>query len=431
MPINDRLEQRVLADILVSEYDMQVEAVMRLSPQDFSVSHCRNNFIRISEVLFKERKKVDILAYQQWLSSSLDYYDIDEIIKLQDGNPDDLVSHVKLLKIRNYRNKIMDLYKQTTIEINSAPDLDGIEEAKTKMITGLASLEFASKAEFVKPEEFITQIDYNLTKKNVIEGYSWGIGKLDAITSGIVVPRLIVLGGLKKTGKSRMVINTRERLAEQGIHSVFLSLEMPAYEITKLSLSRHAMIDEFKLRSGALISREEKTKYENAKRTINWDLMQTECASGVNVNQVIMKLRRYSKQYPNCVVFIDYLQRISYNIHKEAQELQMICNKIADAAREYNISIVLLSQLANSAEREGVSIGSLKGSGGIGESADIIILLENLYRKQKTEENKNKMDVYIEQRYGDSGKIELYTDLSTCMFGDLVEQPKDWGFNNA
>ena len=106
----------------------------------------------------------------------------------------------------------------------------------------------------------------------------------------------------------------------------------------------------------------------------------------------------------------------------------MISVAIADATREYNMPVILLSQLSNFAEREGASIGALKGSGGIGEAADVILLLDNLYRKNKSEENKNKMDIYIEQRYGDSGKIELATDLSWCRFADKTHFEQEESF---
>lgn len=424
--MEDRLEQRVLADIIVSDYDMQVEALMRLDKQDFNNKHCQNNFIKLSEVVFKERKKVDIFSYREWVKDDLDFGDISEVIKLTEGDADLLTQHVTLLKQRTYKKRLLGVYRETARQINAAATLDSIEEAKTKALTELGSIEFASKSKYMNPHEFVEQIDRNMEKGSDLEGYSWGIYNLDAITSGIILSHLIVLGGLKKTGKSRLVINTRERLAEQKVHSVFLSLEMPEYQITKLSISRHSLIEEYKLRHRKYLNADERCKYQEAKKTIQWDYMKTECVCGLNVAQVIMRIRRYSREFPNCVIFIDYLQRLSYNVHKEAQELQLICNKIADAAREYNVSIILLSQLSNLAEREGVSIGALKGSGGIGESADVIILLENLYRKQKLEENKNKMDLYLEQRYGESGKIELQTDLSTCMFADLAELPKNW-----
>jgi replicative DNA helicase len=118
------------------------------------------------------------------------------------------------------------------------------------------------------------------------------------------------------------------------------------------------------------------------------------------------------------VVFIDYLQRIVHNKNRDAQELEEISNIIADATREEGIAIILLSQMQNIAENEIPTIGHLKGSGGIGESADTILLLDNIARRTHKDTDKGNMDIYVEQRYGDSGKVELLCDLGTLWFGD-------------
>ena len=71
-------------------------------------------------------------------------------------------------------------------------------------------------------------------------------------------------------------------------------------------------------------------------------------------------------------------------------------------------------------ERETPNMGHLIGSGGIGEAADVIFLFDNIYRRTKNETDKNKIDIYIEQRHGDSGKAELYADLGSCNFRNLA-----------
>jgi len=58
-------------------------------------------------------------------------------------------------------------------------------------------------------------------------------------------------------------------------------------------------------------------------------------------------------------------------------------------------------------------------SGGIGEAADSIILFDNLYRRTKNENDKNKIDLYFEQRYGDSGRLQIEADLGSCRFNNL------------
>lgn len=61
-------------------------------------------------------------------------------------------------------------------------------------------------------------------------------------------------------------------------------------------------------------------------------------------------------------------------------------------------------------------------SGGIGEAADVIFLFDNIYRRTKNETDKNKIDIYIEQRHGDSGLLELQCDLGSCTFRNLSQE---------
>ena len=95
------------------------------------------------------------------------------------------------------------------------------------------------------------------------------------------------------------------------------------------------------------------------------------------------------------MVFIDYIQRIDHDRNRQAQQLEDISVRIADSARLNNIAVVLLSQLNVQGEREIPSIAHLKGSGGIGEAADTVLLLDNLYRRTKREADKNKINIYI------------------------------------
>jgi replicative DNA helicase len=195
---------------------------------------------------------------------------------------------------------------------------------------------------------------------------------------------------------------------------------MPGYEVTKLHYSRFTQIQDTHFRAIGFMSNEEKFRYERVKKEIDWSLLSTECISGITINQILQRLRLYQRIYKHPVVFIDYLQRIKHNRDRQAQELEEISNMIADATRMYEIPIILLAQLSNLAERETVSIGHLKGSGGIGEAADMILLLDNIYRKSKQDTDKGKFEITIEQRYGDSGIIKCTSDLGTCTFADNV-----------
>ena len=86
---------------------------------------------------------------------------------------------------------------------------------------------------------------------------------LDQWTSGIVTPKVYVIGGLKKSGNPRFVINTLRELHNQSIPSAYLSLEMPGYEVTKLLYANFTGMNDLRFRSSSLMNREEKVLFEN------------------------------------------------------------------------------------------------------------------------------------------------------------------------
>lgn len=420
------LEKTILAEFMrLGTYREQADVLSELN-LDLFTDPKHKNFLEISaKVLFSQKKAIDELAMYSAAAKNKGIAAV-FLSELQSLALDasKIWTHIQQLKERHYATKVKALIDDKIHGLKDAASFIEFEERKNELIASLSGLDFGADSQFIKPQLIIELIEENIKKKKQLEGHSWGLTDLDNYTSGIVSPRLIVVGGLKKTGKSRFIINTMIELYHNNIPSFFLSLEMPEYEVVKLLISRFSGVPEPKLRNGALISNDEKAKFEYAKKHMSWELLNVECVSNISLGGVMSRIRRYSHIYKENVIFIDYLQRINHDRNKQAQELEKIAIAIADATREFNVPIILLSQLSNLAEREGASIGALKGSGGIGEAADVILLLDNLYRRNKAEENKNKMDCYIEQRYGDSGKIELETDLSWCRFADRAYFPK-------
>lgn len=417
------LEQQILVDIMRRDSFLeQAGLISDLSVNDFKDQNYRDIYICFSNILIKRQKIDAVSVYEADKDIGLKCYKFTEgtSVSLNDAN-----IHIKMLKERNYREEVKNKLTGWSKELFKENDTDKFDETKNKIIIGLSQTELDTGSKFINPVEFTEKIDENMRKDAGLEGASWGLTDLDNYTSGIVLPRLIVIGGLKKTGKSRFVINTRFHLYKQKVPSVFLSLEMPGYEVTKLVYSRWTQIIDTHFRSVGFMSNAEKEKYFLIKKEIDWNLLPTECVSSLNINQILSRLRIYQRIYKNPIIFIDYLQRIKHNRDKQAQELEDISNALADATRTYGITIVLLSQLSNLAEREEASIGHLKGSGGIGESADVILLLSNLYRKSKQEADRGKFEIFIEQRYGDSGTIKSTTDLGTCTFADSMLLPHE------
>ena len=410
------LEKVVIGELILIDKQKQVDAIIELEKIKFDSPIYKSLFSTIREIVLQD-KQVDLVSVYQTNQET----PIDEINTLTSNiqNPEMIFYHIGLLKDREYKNNLLLVIDRNVNLIESGTSSIDFDEIKNGLISDLSALEKDGKSEFENISEYKKQIEIQLNSNKDIEGFSWGISDLDRWTSGIVLPRVYVIGGLKKSGKTRFLIHLIKSLLDKEVQTAFLSMEMPAYEVTKLLHASYTGLNDMRFRSASKLKGEELQAFRDVE--INQKLFGLECKSGLKLEQILSRIRRYAKMGFK-VIMIDYLQRISHDRNKQAQELEDISIKLADSARQNNVALILLSQLNALAEKEIPNMGSLKGSGGIGEAADVIFLFDNLYRRTKKEDDKNKIDIYIEQRHGDSGLAYLWSDLGSCRFGNLAEE---------
>jgi len=407
-----KLEKQILGELLNIDNNDRIEALCLLEKPGLFEEYRNEEILKAISVMTLEGKAVDFITVYQALKDKFEPAELDEINSLGNKEPN-LWKHIRILQERKYKKELQHKIKSGLELLNQSTFADDLDDVKSNLIAELSGLNFDDKSDFVDLDEQNELLKKQLESDRKIEGFSWGITDLDKWTSGIVSPRMYVIGGLKKSGKTRFVIHTLKELHNQGVPSAFISLEMPPYEINKLLRASFANIDDLRLRSSSYLKSEEKELLESV--DIDESLLGIECKSGLRIEQILGRLRRYSRLGFK-VVFIDYIQRIDHDRNRQAQQLEDISTRIADAARLNNIAIVLLSQLNVQGEREIPSIAHLKGSGGIGEAADTVLLLDNLYRRTKQEADKNRFNIHIEQRYGDSGTQAIQCDLGCIQF---------------
>ncbi len=418
--MENKIEKIVLGEMLYfNNLQRAIDVLTNMESDLFLNEKNRLIFDNISKLVLQGTKP-DSFSLMTAMQDKISYTEVSEISGLAYSDAE-IEIHIEKLKELKYKRIVLEIIAKYGKEIKLGSFGKDIDELKNFLISDLSAISISEKSEFIKISEYKQKIIEHLGTNKSIEGYSWGINDLDAWTSGIVIPRIYVIGGLKKSGKTRFVIHCLTKLHDSKVPTAFLSMEMPGYEITKLLHASFTGLNDLRFRSSSLLSKEERYQFDNVQ--INEALLGIECQSGLGLNQVLTRIKRYAKMGYK-IIFIDYIQRIKHGINKEAQELEHISTQIADSARLNNIAIVLLSQLNVNAENphEPPNIGNLKGSGGIGEAADTILLFDNLYRRTKSESDKNKINIYLEQRYGDSGKLTLMADLGACRFRDLSER---------
>lgn len=408
------IERIVISELMHSNSEQRIDAIIELEKIGFEDKTCQSLFNTIRDLTLL-KKEVDIASVYQANQNITPA----ELSKIYGEYVSDvlLFSHIEILRDKKYKEDLTKIINEHGKLIKTGTSGADLDELRNGLIAELSTLTRDDKSEFENITEYKKQIEEQITSNRDIEGFSWGINDLDLWTSGIVIPRVYVIGGLKKSGKTRFLISTIKTLHIQEIPTVFVSMEMPAYEVTKLIHASFTGFNDLRFRSSSKIKSEELEQFRNVK--IDEKIFGLECKAGLKLEQILSRIRRYSKMGFK-VIMIDYLQRISHDRNRQAQELEDISIRLADASRQNNVALILLSQLNAMGEREVPNMGHLKGSGGIGEAADVIFLFDNLYRRTKDEKDKNKIDIYIEQRHGDSGKVELYADLGSCTFRDLA-----------
>lgn len=255
-----------------------------------------------------------------------------------------------------------------------------------------------------------------------MRGFSWGLSKLDRLTSGIITKRTYVVGGLKKSGKSKFIINTIASCIKNEIKTGILSLEMEDVSLTTWLLSRFAHVDTDRVVSG-YYSKDEGKRIEAVRAWLDDrdHLVHVDDRSGLDVTKVRSVIRRWSRLGVK-VVFLDYLQRmdIPEGNNSRATAIQKATVQLADIAKQYDVALIYLSQLRNSAEGRKATIGDLKESGGIGESVDCSIIVNNMDRINKSKTPTNEAIFSIEQRDGRGDELKFWMRLKYSEYLDIV-----------
>lgn len=256
-------------------------------------------------------------------------------------------------------------------------------------------------------------------------GFSWGLPKLDRVTRGIIPGNYYAIGALKKTGKTLFGVSVTSELAgRQEVGCYVFSLEMSATGIALAYLSRASKCDSANLCT-TKISKSQADEIASKAEEIeaSWPLY-IDDRKGLTIEQVICTIRRYARRGVK-VFLLDYLQRVTFETARgenRATAIQEGCSRLADAAKKYNVALLVLSQLANRAEFEKRPTGKdFKESGGIAEACDCAIILHNVDRIQgnfKRNKRTNRFEIVVDfQRVGESGRsITCTHDLSTAHF---------------
>lgn len=216
--------------------------------------------------------------------------------------------------------------------------------------------------------------DMNLDDIFVADNYvKTKIPSLDGRIIGLFKGQLIVIAAPPGMGKTTLAWQIACNIHD----SIFISMEMKRQELYAKLLSRYTGISTLKIESKCCTD-DEIRKLVRAQQDVKRDIRLTLFDSDMPYFKLLNTLKKMCKQKPVSVIIIDYLQLIEgapgENKEDRISTITRTCKKLAFGL---NIPVVLLSQLTKDVLKEGrePTLGDLRGSGAIGQDADMVIFL--------------------------------------------------------
>jgi len=225
-----------------------------------------------------------------------------------------------------------------------------------------------------------------------------GFKGLDAVLDGGLYEGLYIVGAISSLGKTTLITQIADQIAQAGYDVLIFSLEMARAEIMAKSISRHTL--QQVLSSGGDIRNAKTTRgittgkrYENYSKTerelINGAIVAySQYAEHIYISEGIgdigaEQIRETVKQHTlftgnTPVVIIDYLQILApyseratdkQNTDKAVMELKRI-------SRDFKTPVIGISSFNRANYKEAVTMEAFKESGAIEYSSDILIGLQ-------------------------------------------------------
>ncbi len=286
--------------------------------------------------------------------------------------------------------------------------------------------------------EAFDRIDELHKQSGKLRGLPTGFPDLDNLLAGLQKSDLVILAARPSVGKTSLALDiARLSAIKSKIPVGIFSLEMSKEQLVDRMLCAQANVSLWRMRTGKLSDKEEDNDFSrigDAMGQLSEAPIYIDDSASSNIMEIRSKARRLQVEKGLGLLVIDYLQlmegRGKYGDNR-VQEVAEITRGMKAIARELNIPVLALSQLARAVEMSKPAIprlAHLRESGSIEQDADVVIFI---YRKaadrgynydELSEADKHNAEIHIaKHRNGPTGKINLFFDENTVSFKSVAK----------
>ena len=268
--------------------------------------------------------------------------------------------------------------------------------------------------------------------QHIQRGVPSGYTAIDNLLAGFQKSDLIIIAARPSMGKTTFALDIARNAALKYNASVgIFSLEMSDQQLVDRMLAAEAGVDSWKLRTGRLSNDHEYEALQAAMTKLHKAPIHIIDEAALNIVKMRSAARRLKNEYGLDMLIVDYLQLMSPTLTKSSdsmvQQVTEISRSLKILARELEIPVLAISQLARAVEQRGGKprLSDLRDSGSIEQDADVVMFIhrEDKMNKDKESERPNIAEILVEKhRNGPVGKAELYFDDKHVRFLNLDTQ---------
>ena len=397
MPYSLEAEQAVLGSILL-EPSCITQVLILVKPDYFYLPQHRAIFTIMQEI-DALGGKIDPLIVLEKLKSSKVYDDASGkqyLLTLSQIVPstENVEAYSKIIREKYYIRSLINVSKDIISDAsNSSEPADTLLEVAEQKIydirQGRVTKGPSKIGDIIVNEVYDKLQKLSSPDKDKYKGYTTGFTDLDKAITGLNRSDLLIIGARPAMGKTSLALNLARNTAMMGKKKVlFFSLEMTKEQLAQRVLSTEARVESTKMRTGN-ISGEEWANLATATALLSNCELYFDDTSNMTVSEMKSRIRRLRDVD---AVFVDYLQlmKSGSRVESRVQEVSEITRNLKLMAKDLNIPVVVLAQLARSTEGRGKShrpqLADLRESGSIEQDADIVIML---YRDEYYSTEKN------------------------------------------
>lgn len=428
--------EQVVIGTLIAEPALLAKHSSKLSVKLFTeISH--QTIYEMMESLWQKEKPIDALILIKELNKigvrNLDAY-IVELFSLVASSANIEYYIMTLVELSIKRDFVQKFSSLTAIAENGNQD---IFEIRDKAFSYFDDLFINKFIEANKPTAVFSELVNKVEDKfrKLINGDSSGITGLSSSLSvinktfgGWQPSDLTIVAGRPGMGKTAFMVQQIVDIAREGIPVAVFSLEMSAEQITGRVLTNFTSIKNSSILRKGLNDTEMKQYWQKKDELIALPIHIDDTPS-ISIQNIRIKAKMLKIKYDIKILFVDYLQLITYeNAKTREQEISNISRGLKAIAKELDIPVIASSQLSREVEKrvnKRPVLSDLRDSGSIEQDADEVVFLyrpeyygikewEDYYNSEPTE---NEVEIIIaKNRHGGILPERCKVNMATSSF---------------